>query len=458
MSKQKTNKKSNQLSPENYIRQRARNLPIYKCWINKEWRNTKAATIFVARQHSSGNLTFCLYMVDLMCMGIKNTMYRYNVPEEELQRIHKEAGKENWVFDEIPYRLAHNIIYAGVDYAAEYGFSPVPDFTRVTQYLLEEDTEAIPLINIQCGDENGNPIYINAGLESPAKEQQIIKRLNETAGEGNYTFLHLDDDQRIDNAYERMKSSFRVYNETELKARFVDTMKMLEAAPLGEEKQKHISSLCAMMDVMLEDLIDENTLNKYLADFKKIFDVTIIDTLDIPNSYFSGLHPDNVERTVEIYPSIIESLQAGNIEPAMRQFREEIGDIPAAYYLELIHSNLPDGTDREKLKENFTKYPDYLMFKILSYAADLSLHKQFKTLLKESEPVTDVEFSEFLNSYALHCLPDKRISVEELVAFEDVVYRFKALDIEVSNAMFMIFVIKTEIVKSIYGIEEDLIK
>jgi hypothetical protein len=397
-------------------------------------------------------------MVDLMCMGVKNTMYKYNVPKEELQRIHKDAGKEDWVFDEIPYRLAHNIIYAGVDYAAEYGFNPVPDFTRVTQYLLEEDTEAIPLINIQCGDENGNPIYINAGLESPAKEQQIIKRLNETAGEGNYTFLHLDDNQRIDNAYERLKNSLRTYDVDQLKARFIDTTKMLEAASSGEEKQKHISSLCALMDVMLEDLINRNRFNKYLADFENIFDVEIIDTLDIPNSYFSGLHSDNVERTVEIYPAIIETLQAGDIEPAMRQFREEIGDIPTAYYLELLYSNLSDDKYRKKVEEYSKKYPYYLMFTIIQFAIDSRLHKHFKTLLKKSEPVTDVEFSEFLNCYAVYCLPNEKLSVEELAAFEEIAHRFQAMDINVENALFMTFVIKTEMVKSIYKIEEDLIK
>jgi hypothetical protein len=37
------------LSPENYIRQKARTLPLYECWINAEWNEGKMATLIVAQ-------------------------------------------------------------------------------------------------------------------------------------------------------------------------------------------------------------------------------------------------------------------------------------------------------------------------------------------------------------------------------------------------------------------------
>jgi hypothetical protein len=453
MSKQKTNKKSNQISPEKYIRQRARNLPIYKCWINKEWESTRVATIFVSRQHSSGNLTFCVYMVDLLCMGVKNTIYTYNVPEEEMQQIHKKASKEEWVFDEIPYQLAHNIIYAGVEYAAEYGFNPVPDFTRVTQYMLEEDNDAIPLIDIPCGDENGNPIYINAGMESPAKEKQILKRLDETAGEGNYTFRHLDDNG--DNEYAQLKNNLRVYDDNELKARFIDTINALEVVQDGE-KQKHVTYISALMDVMLEKFIDYEKLNKCVENLKKMLNVEIVNIFDIPNSFFSGLHFDDVEATFEIYTNIIDALQAGELEYPIRQFREKIGDIPAAAYFELFYSNLSNNEYKDKLEEYSRKYPDYIMFKIFLYAIDPRFHEQFKTLLTTSnERITTIEFTEFLNSYATYYLPSRTVKIEELVALEDCLQYYHREGIDVEDSMFMTFVIKAEMVKQYYNIADD---
>ncbi|MDO5664401.1 MAG: hypothetical protein Q4G63_03980 [Bacteroidia bacterium] len=46
------------LSPENYIRQRARNLPLYKCFINTNWDEQGLAYIVVSRKHITGILPF----------------------------------------------------------------------------------------------------------------------------------------------------------------------------------------------------------------------------------------------------------------------------------------------------------------------------------------------------------------------------------------------------------------
>jgi len=55
------------LSPENYIRKKARSLPIYECWVNTNWEGSGMANIVIARSHTNGNITFCIYLVDLYC-------------------------------------------------------------------------------------------------------------------------------------------------------------------------------------------------------------------------------------------------------------------------------------------------------------------------------------------------------------------------------------------------------
>ncbi|MDR2026799.1 MAG: hypothetical protein LBQ01_04470, partial [Prevotellaceae bacterium] len=151
MAKKKNRQQQQDLSPENYIRQRSRNLPLYKCWVNRDWASKQTAFVFVAREHVSGSLTFCMYWVDLLCLGIKDTIYKHSASEMELQLAREYISEYGFQFIEIPYPLAHNIIYAAIEYAEEYGFNPHPNFTRVTQYLLEEDTEDIPLMKIHCG-------------------------------------------------------------------------------------------------------------------------------------------------------------------------------------------------------------------------------------------------------------------------------------------------------------------
>jgi len=63
------------LSPENYIRKKARMLPIYECWLNNDWEVSGAASIIIARRHTNENITFYLYLVDLYCLGVKDSFY-----------------------------------------------------------------------------------------------------------------------------------------------------------------------------------------------------------------------------------------------------------------------------------------------------------------------------------------------------------------------------------------------
>ena len=39
------------LSPENYIRSRARNLPLFECMISEGWKESGMANILIARNH-----------------------------------------------------------------------------------------------------------------------------------------------------------------------------------------------------------------------------------------------------------------------------------------------------------------------------------------------------------------------------------------------------------------------
>ncbi|MDR0507033.1 MAG: hypothetical protein LBH32_09500 [Dysgonamonadaceae bacterium] len=188
MSKQKAAKQQQLLSPEKYICQKSRNLPIVSCMINEKWKENGEADIAIVRQHAGGNLTICLYLVDLQCLGLKDTSYFFNISpfiwEEKFAKFN-----ESMKHIDVPYDLVHNIIYAAIEYAESYGFTPHPDFDRITSFFLEEDTDDIPLIHIECGGKDGNPLYVYTGYETPARAKQILNHLKATAGEGNYNYI-----------------------------------------------------------------------------------------------------------------------------------------------------------------------------------------------------------------------------------------------------------------------------
>ena len=188
MKKKKDTNQHRLLSPEKYIQQKSRNLPIGKCFILENWEEQRFCQIIITRNHTSGNVSACFYLVDLSCLGVKNTMYKFNISFGEIEKYINLSEEKGFAFIEVPYELVHNIIYASLEFAEEYGFKPHKDFS-ITRHFLEEDTEDIPLMEIACGGDDGKPLYVNSGHDTPARAKQILAQLQKTAGEGNYHYI-----------------------------------------------------------------------------------------------------------------------------------------------------------------------------------------------------------------------------------------------------------------------------
>ncbi len=188
MAKSNKSKPIQLLSPENYIRQKARNLPIYECKVNASWEEERMAEVLIARSHANGNITLCFYLVDLGCLGVKDSFFNFNITLDQYAELLDKFEGE-LPLEDISYTLAHNIIYAGVQYAEEFGFKPHKDYTSVTRFMLEDDTDDIELIEIEMGGKDGQPLYVNSGFDSEARVKQIIAQLEKTAGVGNFNYV-----------------------------------------------------------------------------------------------------------------------------------------------------------------------------------------------------------------------------------------------------------------------------
>jgi hypothetical protein len=190
MANSKKGKTNRMLSPENYIRQRARLLPLHECFVNSGWKVAKMATLFVSRRHSNGNFTVGIYLADLFCQGVKDTGWRFNISAPEYESF-VETLSEKKSMEKIPYVLAHNIIFAAHEFAGECGIDSHPDFTGTTRFILEEDSDDIELIDIECG-EDGVPVFMNSPGQSQAQALRIIGKLDKTIGAGNYEVRYMN--------------------------------------------------------------------------------------------------------------------------------------------------------------------------------------------------------------------------------------------------------------------------
>lgn len=170
------------LSPENFVKKRARSLPLGKCYVSKGWRKKGLVTLVVTRDHPNGNYTFGLFLADLYCLGVKETFFVFN--EQEKYHSFLKILEEEEGIEECSYALAHNIIYGSVAYAQDLGFMPAKEFS-ITKYILEEDDDKMELVDLKFGLEGKPAIFIH----EEKNVNGIITILEKSVGPGGYTVI-----------------------------------------------------------------------------------------------------------------------------------------------------------------------------------------------------------------------------------------------------------------------------
>ena len=172
-------------SPQAILR-RARDFPFFECRISANWQKDDLGLvqILVARQQPDGNICFGVYLVDKFCLGLKNTFANTG-----FSRTRYENEVHNKLFPEAeteacPVELAHQMIYASIEYAAQFGFTPEKDFA-LSQYLLAPRGELEEPYQLTFG-RDGKPFFVSGPRDNAAR---IVKQLEKTAGPGNYDYL-----------------------------------------------------------------------------------------------------------------------------------------------------------------------------------------------------------------------------------------------------------------------------
>lgn len=188
--RRKSAKQSNRkpiLSLKAYILKVVRKLPLHECLIYDNWKESGKTQILVSRKKPNGNIIVGFYLVDLLCLGLKDSFYR-EMEQEEYENIKNHINESMTIEEGISLisadaTLVFNIIYGAIEYAEDLGFSPGKDFA-ITEYILN-DVQQIPFIDVEFG-RDGMPFY-SSGPDDNV--QRVLKTLNKSVGEGNYHFL-----------------------------------------------------------------------------------------------------------------------------------------------------------------------------------------------------------------------------------------------------------------------------
>ncbi|GEM_PF-656620 len=184
------------LKPENLLVKKGRSMPIYECRVHEGWSERGNAQVAVARRMSNGNLVIGIYLVDLWCLGLKDTFFRANVSIPEYEHM-MGLSSVKVDMEKVEPALAFNMIYAAIEYAEDIGFEPAKDF-KYTQYLLPEPDD-FEYIEIETG-KDGKPFYFSGPND---KVQAILQKLEKKLGAGNYEFMmEIDGDVEYDDEYD----------------------------------------------------------------------------------------------------------------------------------------------------------------------------------------------------------------------------------------------------------------
>ena len=176
--------KQKRLTPKKYILTKARELPFGECLINDNWQEHGMATILVSRKMPSNKFIVGMFNVDVFCIGVKNTLFKFGLDNKEMEDVKAIMAAQTGSFSEIAVNDLHNIIYGSIDFAEDLGFGPHVDFS-VTEYILDPQYLDDGIDNIEFG-KDGKPFYIAGPSDNVNK---ILQVLHNNVGEGNFDFM-----------------------------------------------------------------------------------------------------------------------------------------------------------------------------------------------------------------------------------------------------------------------------
>jgi hypothetical protein len=168
------------ISLTNYIKEHARKLPFGICYTVKADKRS-LQQFFISRVKKNGSVLVGTYMVDGLCLGVKDSFYLEFPDHEDFEDFFREQFGDDLI--EVDPVYAQNYIYGALEYAEEAGFKPHADF-KISEYILDDAAE-IDFIDIEFGS-NGKYLYFEGPYDNP---KQILATLEKNLRKDQYEHI-----------------------------------------------------------------------------------------------------------------------------------------------------------------------------------------------------------------------------------------------------------------------------
>ncbi|GEN75504.1 hypothetical protein [Chryseobacterium hagamense] len=438
-------KAQNKISPEKYIVTKSRTLEISRCFLIGNTETGKLQVI-ISRKHKTGNITVGFYLVDLWCLGIKDSFFDFNLTESDFNLL-LETMYDAADLTEVDYVKAHNIIYAAYEYALDLGIKQSPVFENTTKYLLEEDNDDIPLIEIECG-RNGRPFY-EQGIESASEANKIIRTLEKSVGKDGFDYQLLNQNhfetEDLLNGLESMmdiQKKYEAYTLEELQQEYLtfssEERLNPEQAPFNDafmvrDALEKFYSSGENYPESWNNILGYTVDNEYITPSLLGNDTAAISEED--DEYFSECI-DAITGISDSEPPVIE-----DFGDALQHIEENYPDLPITQY---VRAKLNGNTDWKPLMQNF---PEYSIFKLENHFENGNSPEQIdlESVFGNSRNISSYEAFVLLKILLQEI--DKNQILEEFISFENLILKMDLFESEASVLMWESDVKKLQVIE-----------
>ena len=167
----------------------------YEAYVEKNWKEMGLAHLLVARIRDDGSADFAIFLVDLLCLGVKDVVSESGVREADVREAVNERLPEDFR-ERFHPACAKKMIEGAIAYAESLGFAPHRDFRKARKVLSGIDAALCPT-DFTYG-EDGKPCYVRSSDDDEARVDRILARLEARCGADGFTYVDPDEEDDDD--------------------------------------------------------------------------------------------------------------------------------------------------------------------------------------------------------------------------------------------------------------------
>lgn len=158
---------------------RSTEFPIHECYVSSDWQISGLAQIIVIRQLPNGKYLLGVYLVDVFCLGLKDTFIRTHLNEGMVDEI---LNQMPCGLDEVSYEDVRSIVLGAIDYAKNLGFEPDREWKR-SGLIIESNRDFVHKFTF---GKDGKPLFIQGPHDNKNK---IMEKLLPLIKESKANFM-----------------------------------------------------------------------------------------------------------------------------------------------------------------------------------------------------------------------------------------------------------------------------